>query len=161
MTNRSLHILILLVLALAQTGCGALAPLTRRSTQRSAPVSHPDLSWNSEASIHLEIGEQAGQNSRVVSGEAELTAWDDSRLVLYLGAGEAPYDDGLHSNDLQFTEAAGFSDSSVHLGYEANLVNQVSWFSNIYATRYQSQSLVETLEDGQVAWVTVGLRFAW
>lgn len=160
MATRSFHILALLALALVPTGCGAVAPLRRRSTQGSVPVSHPELSWGSEESTRLEVKRPAPEKP-AVAGETALTQWDSSRLVLYLGAGEVPYDDGLHPNDLQFTETTGFSDSSVHLGYEATLVNRVSWFSNVYATRYQSQSLVETIEDGRVAWVTVGLRFAW
>ncbi|MFT7677109.1 MAG: hypothetical protein ACI8QC_001086 [Planctomycetota bacterium] len=161
MANRSLHILILLTLAAVQTGCGALAPTQRRAAHGSAPISHPDLHWDSEQLEQLEVQSAEPRESTSVIGEAALTEWDDSRLVLYLGAGEAPYDDGLPSNDLQFTQTTGFSDSSVYLGYEAGLASRVSWFSNVYATRYQSQSLVETLEDGNVAWVTVGLRFAW
>ena len=162
MAKGFVHILVLLTLSLIQTSCGVLAPLHRSvSTKESIAVAYPEPHFTN-VQLRGPKAEAVALSDRVPLGsEAAISEWENSRLVLFLGVGEAPYDDGLHPNDLRFVEATGFSDSSVHLGYEANLGHRVRWFSNVYATRYQSQTLAETIEDGQVAWVTVGLRFAW
>lgn len=124
------------------------------------------IAWNQLGPVQLESSGPAvapapsevdGTGAGLPVGSPDSPA----TLGLFLGIGEAPYDDGLHPNDLQFREVQGFSDSVVHVSYEAPIREQMHWFSQVSATRYQSQSLMETLEEGRVAWITLGLRFAW
>ncbi len=156
-----------LLLGLGLMSCGA-SPLVRRPERAKASVAASEelIAWDLlSPDQHESLGgpgdgvpepvESAGAGLPVGNPDSPAT------LGLFLGIGEAPYDDGLHPNDLHFREIQGFSDSVVHVSYEAPIRSQMHWFSQVSATRYQSQSLMETLEEGRVAWVTLGLRFAW
>lgn len=156
-----------LLLAASLVGCSS-APLVRRPSRARTSVAASDelISWNMLDPAQLVVpstfdAEPQAVDTGTGAGLPVGTPESPATLGLFLGIGEAPYDDGLHPNDLNFREINGFSDSVVHVSYEAPLREQMHWFSQVSATRYQSQSLVETLEEGRVAWVTLGLRFAW
>lgn len=150
-------------------GCAFEArPQRPLRTKMSLAVDEGDLEWKRVDGVFTQRADYAPNRDPIPeAGNLSLSGLDigtsesPARIGLFLGVGEAPYDDGLPPNDLQFKEVSGFSDSVIHVSYEASLLDRVSWFSQVSAYRLQSQTLLEALEEGRIAWVTLGLRWSF
>lgn len=75
-----------------------------------------------------------------------------------LGAGHAPYDDGIPSNDLHFWKPEGFSDSLLRVSFEQPLLPWASLTGTASATRFQEEMLLDAVLGAEVAWFTIGIH---
>ncbi|MCP3920660.1 MAG: hypothetical protein GY711_34470 [bacterium] len=82
-------------------------------------------------------------------------------LRFELGAGIAPYDDGHEPFELLPVDRPGFSDALMRMSWTRPITPGMRVVTTAAATRLQDLTVFETLQDAEVAWVTLGLHFSF
>ncbi len=84
-----------------------------------------------------------------------------TELVLDLGVGEVPFDDGVQDYGLDFRPVRGFSDALMQLELRALTGPGVSWHGIAAMNRIQEETLMDALDQADWAWFGVGIQFSW
>lgn len=80
-------------------------------------------------------------------------------LLIDLGAGDAPYDDGIPTIHGVESKRGGFSDSIVQMMWRETLSPMTSVHTGAAIRRYQDLSILDGLEDARFAWAVIGLQW--
>ncbi|HPF13701.1 MAG: hypothetical protein H6830_06275 [Planctomycetes bacterium] len=84
-----------------------------------------------------------------------------TELVLDLGVGEVPFDDGAGEYQLDYRPVRGFSDALVQLELRARSGPGFAWYGIAAINRVQEETLLETVDQGDWAWFGVGVQYSW
>ena len=90
----------------------------------------------------------------------ELRAWSGSGwpVEMDLGAGEFPYDDGMHPVDGSSIGEAGFSSSIIRLTWRESLSGPFGIHGTAALRRAQEDPLLNAFTDMRLSWLAVGLH---
>lgn len=80
-------------------------------------------------------------------------------LLIDLGAGDAPYDDGVAPLDPAHLGRSGFSDSVMRFTWRERLTPNASWTGGAAFLRAQDSSVLEGLADARFGFAVLGLEF--
>ena len=131
-----------------------------------------DLNEVADGSFHAPSEmEGAPDQPPLQSGGAALLAWDapasDERQVwgsqgwpleVDLGAGEFPYDDGMHPVDGSPSGQAGFSSSIIRFTWRESLSGPFGVHGTAALARAQEDPLLDALTEMRLSWLAVGLH---
>ncbi len=79
-------------------------------------------------------------------------------LLIDLGAGEAPYDDGVPTiHGVELTRG-GFSDAVLQASWRESLTPTSMWHATVAVSRYQDLGILDGVEDMRFAWVVLGWK---
>ncbi|MCA9002488.1 MAG: hypothetical protein KDB61_11225 [Planctomycetes bacterium] len=98
------------------------------------------------------------------SGDLE---WDippvlpSSAIVVDLGVGEAPYDDGFLDYEMDFSPLVGFSDALMQLEYRTQIRPGASLFGIAAMNRVQDDSILQAMGQSDWAWFAMGVELSW
>ncbi|MDF1837951.1 MAG: hypothetical protein P1V35_08785, partial [Planctomycetota bacterium] len=84
-----------------------------------------------------------------------------SELIIDLGVGEAPYDDGFFDYALDYSPLVGFSDALMQLEYRAQLRPGTSVFGIAAMHRVQDETIMQAMDQNDWAWIAMGVQFSW
>lgn len=79
-------------------------------------------------------------------------------LLIDLGAGDAPYDDGVEPLDAVQLGRSGFSDSVMRFTWRERLTANASWTGGAAFLRAQDSSVLEGLADARFGFAVLGLE---
>lgn len=82
-------------------------------------------------------------------------------LLIDLGAGDAPYDDGVATIHAEERKRGGFSDSIIQMMWRERLSPQTSIHTGAALQRFQDLGILDGLSDAEFAWAVVGLQFTF
>lgn len=84
-----------------------------------------------------------------------------SEIIIDLGVGEAPYDDGFFDYAMDFSPLVGFSDALMQLEYRAHIQPGTSVFGIAAINRIQDETIMQAMGQNDWAWVAMGVQFSW
>jgi hypothetical protein len=84
-----------------------------------------------------------------------------SEIIIDLGVGEAPYDDGFFDYALDYSPLVGFSDALMQLEYRARIRPGTSVFGIAAMKRIQDETIMQAMDQNDWAWIAVGVQFSW
>lgn len=99
-----------------------------------------------------------------ISGDLDLVTPNFrpvSQIIIDLGVGEAPYDDGFLDYALDFSPLVGFSDALMQLEYRAQLQPGTSVFGIAAMNRVQDETILQAMGENDWAWFAFGVQFSW
>lgn len=131
-----------------------------------------DFNEVADGSFHSTSGtEGATDRHPLQPGAAASLAWDepasDERqawvsqgwpLEVDLGAGEFPYDDGMHPVDGSPLGQAGFSSSIIRFTWREPLSGPFGVHGTAALARAQEDPLLDALSEMRLSWLAVGLH---
>lgn len=83
------------------------------------------------------------------------------RVLVDLGAGEAPYDDAVSPIHSVEPRRGGFSDSVIQVSLRESLGPHLRLHGTAAVSRTQELSLLDSLPEADFTWFVVGLQLAW
>ncbi|MCP5021639.1 MAG: hypothetical protein GY930_07660 [bacterium] len=84
-----------------------------------------------------------------------------SEIIIDLGVGQAPYDDGFFDYAMDFSPLVGFSDALMQLEYRAHIQPGTSVFGIAAINRVQDETIIRAMGQNDWAWVAMGVQFSW
>ncbi|MFT4647259.1 MAG: hypothetical protein ACI9X4_000469 [Glaciecola sp.] len=84
-----------------------------------------------------------------------------SEIIIDLGVGEAPYDDGFFDYALDYSPLVGFSDALMQLEYRARIRPGTSVFGIAAMNRIQDETILQAMDQNDWAWIAMGVQFSW
>jgi hypothetical protein len=88
-------------------------------------------------------------------------AQHDSEIIIDLGVGEAPYDDGFLDYEMDFSPLVGFSDALMQLEYRARIQPGTSIFGIAAMNRVQDDTILQAMGQNDWAWFGMGVQISW
>jgi len=137
------------------------------------PVDQPTVEFVFEAAVE-EMTRELGQ--RLAGGVLEGLIGNDGPMQLdpdqgpvdlglavhvNLGAGEAPFDDAMHTIHPDGPGRTGFSDSVLQFSWRERMGETFGLHGTAALSRYQDLTIIDSLEDAELAWVVVGVHAAF
>ncbi len=125
-----------------------------------------------EVSTHLEADLDGMSSSNwndvgawgIDRGPLDLTTptfMPSAEVIVDMGIGEAPYDDGFLDYALDYSPLVGFSVSIMQLEYRARVQPGVSVFGIAAMNRIQDETIMHAMNENDWAWVSVGVQLSW
>ncbi len=169
MFRQSLQMLLVVSLfALASCGATQLAAAKHKesipSTVLLAVTSVVEISGvdrSSEADIRGLMGEVAEGTAPEDLDMALPDPLPNSEIIIDLGVGEAPYDDGFLDYALDYSPLVGFSDALMQLEYRAQIRPGTSVFGIAAMNRIQDETIMQAMGQNDWAWIAMGVQISW
>lgn len=79
-------------------------------------------------------------------------------LLVDLGAGDAPYDDGVETIYAEEKKRGGFSDTVIQVHWRHRLGPELSFHGGASVFRYQDLGILDGLSDARFGWAVVGIQ---
>ena len=79
-------------------------------------------------------------------------------ILIDLGAGDAPYDDGVRTIHAVETKRGGFSDTIIQMLWRQPVSPMASIHTGAALQRFQDLGILDGLSDAKFAWAIVGLQ---
>ena len=79
-------------------------------------------------------------------------------ILIDLGAGDAPYDDGVRTIHGVETKRGGFSDTIIQMQWRQTVSPMASVHTGAALQRFQDLGILDGLSDAKFAWAIVGLQ---
>lgn len=79
-------------------------------------------------------------------------------LLVDLGAGDAPYDDGVETIYAEEKKRGGFSDTVIQVHWRHRLGPALSFHGGASMFRYQDLGIIEGLSDARFGWAVLGIQ---
>lgn len=79
-------------------------------------------------------------------------------LLIDLGAGETPHDDGIRPFDVLEPTRSGFSDSVIQASWRESLSTSSKIHATVAVTRFQDLGLIDGAGDMRFTWFVVGIK---
>lgn len=80
-------------------------------------------------------------------------------LLVDLGAGDAPYDDGVPTIHVDEPKRGGFSDSVIQVTWREQLSSHLSVHGGAAIFRYQDLGILDSLPESRFGFAVVGIQF--
>ncbi len=80
-------------------------------------------------------------------------------LLVDLGAGDAPYDDGVETIHAEENKRGGFSDTVIQMHWRHQLGPEMSFHGGASMFRYQDLGILDGLSDARFGWAVLGIQF--
>lgn len=79
-------------------------------------------------------------------------------ILIDLGAGDAPYDDGVRTIHAEEPKRGGFSDTIIQMLWRQTVSPMTSVHTGAALQRFQDLGILDGLSDAEFAWAIVGLQ---